>query len=72
MTSALRKKIATPDLEVATVGDLWRLSDEAGVSAGALLRALDKLKGADAESFRKVSQNGVGHVALSVEVAVES
>lgn len=55
MTSALHKKIATPDLEVATVGDLWRLSDEAGVSAGALLRALDEFEGADAESFRKVS-----------------
>lgn len=57
MTSTLRKKIATPDLEVATVGDLWRLSDEAGVSAGTLLRALDQLEGADAERCGEVHED---------------
>lgn len=66
MTSTLRKKIATPSVEVATVGDLWRLSDETGVSAGALLRALDQLEGADAERCSEVREDRVGHVTVGL------
>ena len=45
------------DWETATLGDLWRLSDAAGVPAGAILRALDKLEGADSERGGEVCED---------------
>lgn len=50
-------KIATPGMEVATLGALWRLSDETGVAAGAILRAFDQLEGADAEGGSEVRKD---------------
>lgn len=41
---------ASLDWGAATVGDMWGASDEVGVSAGSVLRALDQLERADAES----------------------
>lgn len=43
----MNDKIATPIMEVATVGDLWRLSDHTGVPACTLFRALDQLERTD-------------------------
>ena len=34
---------------VVTMGDVWRLSDEAGVPACTVLRTLDQLEGVDAQ-----------------------
>ena len=49
--SATHSKDAAPlGWEAATMVDLWRLSDATGIPAGAILRALDKLEGADPES----------------------
>ena len=57
-TSATHRKDATPQSrEVATVSDLWRLSDATGVPAGAILRALDKLEGADAEGCGEIGKH---------------
>src|SRR5690606_12188122 len=54
-TSATHRKDATPQSrEVATVSDLWRLSDATGIPASAILRALDKLEGADAEGCGEI------------------
>ena len=51
-------KIAAPlDWETATMGDLWRLSDATGVPASAILRALDKLEGADAEGRSEIGKH---------------
>ena len=41
---------ASLDWETATLGQIWRASDLAGVTACSVLRALDKLEGADPES----------------------
>lgn len=51
MTSTSVHKDATPRAwGVATVQDLWRLSDVAGVPAGTLLATVEKLDGGHAES----------------------
>lgn len=44
------KIAASLDRETATLGQIWRASDLAGVTACSVLRALDKLEGADPES----------------------
>ena len=57
-TSATHSKDATPQpREAATMGDLWRLSDATGIPASAILRALDKLEGADAEGRSEIGKH---------------
>lgn len=46
---ALMQSDASHPGGVVTMGDVWRLSDEAGVPACAVLRALDQLEGVDAQ-----------------------
>ena len=61
MTTAIppaHNKVAAPhNWETATMGDLWRLSDATGIPAGSILRALDKLEGADSERRREVGEH---------------
>ncbi len=48
-TSATHSKNATPQWrEVATVSDLWRLSDATGAPASAILATVEKFSGGEA------------------------
>lgn len=48
-TSATHEEVAAPNLGTATMDDLWRVSDLAGVSACALLCATYEVFGGDAQ-----------------------
>ena len=51
------KIAATLGWETATMQEVWELSDRAGIPAGAILRALDKLEGADPERRCEVGEH---------------
>ena len=58
MTStSANKAAATQYWETATLEDLWSLSDLTGIPASAILRALDKLEGADAEGRSEIGKH---------------
>lgn len=57
MTSTLRKKIATPSVEAATLGDLLDLSGATGIPACALYRVMQEGVGLHSESACDCGEN---------------
>lgn len=47
-THPAHSKVATPDAEAATVEDVWRASDAAGVLPSAILATVEQLASRDA------------------------